>query len=191
MVWRSPLPCEALTCSPEIVRTLRLVCSPAKETDMKRSRFTEEQIIGILKEHQAGLSASELVPEARDQRCDLLQLALEVWRHGGQRGQAAEAARGREREAEEAVGGVDDGCSDAARDARKKLLRPSSRRSAVTWAMTEKGYSQRRACRLVGIDPRVHRYQSSRPDDAGLRSRLRELSVRTAPVRLSPPAHPA
>jgi putative transposase len=27
---------------------------------MKRSRFTEEQIIGILKEHQAGMSASEL-----------------------------------------------------------------------------------------------------------------------------------
>jgi len=27
---------------------------------MKRSRFTEEQIIGILKEHQAGHSASDL-----------------------------------------------------------------------------------------------------------------------------------
>jgi putative transposase len=27
---------------------------------MKRSRFSEEQIIGILKEHQAGLSATEL-----------------------------------------------------------------------------------------------------------------------------------
>lgn len=27
---------------------------------MKRSRFTDEQIIGILKEHQAGPSASEL-----------------------------------------------------------------------------------------------------------------------------------
>lgn len=27
---------------------------------MKRSRFTEEQIIGILKEHQAGLGAKEL-----------------------------------------------------------------------------------------------------------------------------------
>ena len=27
---------------------------------MKRSRFHEEQVIGILKEHQAGLSAVEL-----------------------------------------------------------------------------------------------------------------------------------
>ena len=27
---------------------------------MKRSRFTEEQIIGILKEHEAGVSVSEL-----------------------------------------------------------------------------------------------------------------------------------
>ncbi len=29
---------------------------------MKRSRFSEEQIIGILKEHQAGLGAKELSP---------------------------------------------------------------------------------------------------------------------------------
>lgn len=27
---------------------------------MKRGRFTEKQIIGVLKEHQAGLSAAEL-----------------------------------------------------------------------------------------------------------------------------------
>jgi Integrase core domain. len=47
----------------------------------------------------------------------------------------------------------------------------------VSWAMEKKGYSQRRACGLVGIDPRVYRYRSSRPDDAELRGRLRELAA--------------
>ena len=42
--------------------------------------------------------------------------------------------------------------------------------------MQEKGYSQRRACGLVGISRRVYRYRSVREDDAGLRRRLRELS---------------
>jgi len=46
----------------------------------------------------------------------------------------------------------------------------------VDWAMTERGYSQRRACGLARIDPRVYRYRSSRPDDEGLRQRLRELA---------------
>ncbi len=39
-----------------------------------------------------------------------------------------------------------------------------------------KGYLQRRACGLVGIDPRVYRYRSTRSDDAGLRQRLKELA---------------
>ncbi len=47
----------------------------------------------------------------------------------------------------------------------------------MNWAIRDKGYSQRRACGLVGIDPRVHRYRSSRPDDAALRKRLRELAA--------------
>lgn len=46
----------------------------------------------------------------------------------------------------------------------------------MSWAIEEKSYSQRRACALVGMAPRVYRYQSTRPDDAELRQRLRELS---------------
>ena len=42
--------------------------------------------------------------------------------------------------------------------------------------MKEKSYSQRRACKLVGIDPRVYRRKPRRPADMELRKRLRELS---------------
>ena len=46
----------------------------------------------------------------------------------------------------------------------------------MNWAIEEKSYSQRRACALVGMAPRVYRYTSARPDDKELRQRLRELS---------------
>jgi putative transposase len=46
----------------------------------------------------------------------------------------------------------------------------------VDWAMKEKAYSQRHACAVVGIDPKVYRYRSQRPDDVGLRQRLRQLA---------------
>jgi putative transposase len=46
----------------------------------------------------------------------------------------------------------------------------------VTWAIQEKSYSQRRACALVGVDPKTYRYASRRPDDGQVRARLRELA---------------
>ena len=46
----------------------------------------------------------------------------------------------------------------------------------MNWAMTEKGCSQRRACGLVGIAPKTFRYVSTRPDDVGLRDRLKALA---------------
>ena len=42
--------------------------------------------------------------------------------------------------------------------------------------MKEKGYSQRRACKLVGIEPKTCRYVSRRPDDGAVRARLRALA---------------
>ena len=45
---------------------------------MKRNRHTEEQIIAILKEHEAGMKTADLWPEARDQRGELLQLESQV-----------------------------------------------------------------------------------------------------------------
>ena len=46
----------------------------------------------------------------------------------------------------------------------------------MTWAVGEKSYSQRRACRLVGLQPKTYRYVSSRPDDGALRTRIKDLA---------------
>ena len=43
--------------------------------------------------------------------------------------------------------------------------------------MKERGHLQRRACGLVGMDPWVYRYRSTRPDDGAIRQRLRELAA--------------
>jgi putative transposase len=55
-------------------------------------------------------------------------------------------------------------------------LKPAARRLAVARMVEQHGRSQRRACRLIGIDHSVLRYRSKRPDDAPLRQRLRELA---------------
>jgi putative transposase len=46
----------------------------------------------------------------------------------------------------------------------------------VTWAINEKSYSQRRACALIGLDPKTYRYASRRSDDVEIRDRLKTLA---------------
>ena len=47
----------------------------------------------------------------------------------------------------------------------------------MSWAIDEKGYSQRGACRLVGLHAKTYRYCSRRTDDSTIRERLRELAA--------------
>lgn len=60
---------------------------------MKTGRFTEEQIIGVLKEHEAGPQGGRTGAGDRRQRSDDLYLKVEVRRHGSQRDTAAEEPR--------------------------------------------------------------------------------------------------
>ena len=47
----------------------------------------------------------------------------------------------------------------------------------MTWAITQKSYSQRRACGLLGLQPKTYRYASKRTGDEELRRQLRDMAA--------------
>ena len=75
-----------------------------KDQTMKRKRHTEEQIIAILKEHEAGVKTADLCRKHGISEAELLQLEGQVRRARSLRGQASEGAGERERPAKEAQG---------------------------------------------------------------------------------------
>jgi putative transposase len=54
---------------------------------------------------------------------------------------------------------------------------PAQRRAAVGWLRARYAFSERRACRLVGVGRASARYRAVRGDDAVVRARLRELAA--------------
>lgn len=56
------------------------------------------------------------------------------------------------------------------------MVTPAVKRQAVAHLCGAYEVSQRRACRTIGFDRTSMRYRSIRPDDAALRTRLRELA---------------
>ena len=50
---------------------------------MKASRFSEEQIIAVLREQEAGAKTAEVCRAARDLGRDILQMEGQIRRHGG------------------------------------------------------------------------------------------------------------
>ena len=136
---------------------------------MKRSRFTDEQIIAILKEQETGVAVTELC-----RKHGVSSASFYAWKakYGGL--DVSDAKRLRALESENAklkklLAAAMLDCRHAERDARKKLLTPGSRRNAVAWAIKEKSRSQRRACGLVGM----HRRPTARRPPRSGRARPR------------------
>ena len=122
---------------------------------------------------------------------DVLQVEGEVRRPGCVRRQAAEGARGRERQAEEAAGRGDARQRDPEGRQLKKMVTPAVEAGGRGSPVQAHEVSERRACQVIGVDRSTIRYRSPRPDDATVRERIRELASRTAPVRLSASASSA
>jgi putative transposase len=140
---------------------------------MKRSKFTEEQIIAILREQEAGAKTAEVC-----RRRGISGATFYAWKakFGGM--EPSEAKRLKALEDENAklkrlFGRGDAGQHRYEGSAVKKVVTPAARREAV--AHLEQGYemSERRACSLIGADRSSVRYRHRRPDDRDLREVLR------------------
>ena len=144
---------------------------------MKR-RFTEEQIIGFLKQAEAGVAVKELC-----RKHGFSDASFYTWRakYGGMNVSEAKAparARGREREAEEVACRVVARCRGAQGGAGPKAVTPQAMREAVATMREKTPISERRACRLVGISRSVLTYQSkSDPGNVRLSARIGELAA--------------
>lgn len=111
---------------------------------MKKSHFSEEQIIGVLKEHAAGIGVAELC-----RKHGISDATLYTWRkrYGGMEVSDAKRLKALEDETPASRSSLLNRCSTWRRCARhSELLTPGARRSFLSWAIEKEGYSQRRAC---------------------------------------------
>nr|WP_156444653.1 IS3 family transposase [Sphingomonas sp. CCH20-B6] len=143
---------------------------------MKRKQFSEEQIIGILKEAEAGAVVTELC-----RKHGMSSATYYAWKakFGGLEVSDAKRLRSLEEENARLKRLLADTMLDNAglKDLlSKKLVAPAAKRQAVAHLQATLGMSERRACAVVGADRTSMRYRSCRADDGDLRSRLCELA---------------
>ena len=102
-----------------------------KRRTIRWSRFTREQTIGVLKEHQEGATAADLCRNHGKTHAMFYTWGLRYGAMEVEDVHKLKAAGGRAPQAQEAAGGADAGPGNAEGDAGKKLLTPGSWRAAV------------------------------------------------------------
>ena len=143
---------------------------------MKRSRFTEEQILFALKQVAAGQQVADVC-----RQMGISEATFYVWkkRYGnlGLLEIRAPAAAGRERPAEAIGGRSDAGSAHPSGSRQKKDLTTSKRRDIARWIRDCFQLSVRRSCSLIRLRNATWYYRSQARDSGALRQRLRELAT--------------
>ena len=140
---------------------------------MKRSKFSDEQILKIVREGEAGRKVADLCRTHGITEQTYYRWKSKVRRPRAQRDAAAEAARGRESPPEADRGRANARHSGVESGGGKKVVGPSAKRVAVGWLVDARTTSLRRACRVVGLSTATWRYRRrGRADNAALLARL-------------------
>ncbi|WP_085989785.1 IS3 family transposase [Rhizobium sp. CCGE 510] len=143
---------------------------------MKKQRFTEEQIIAVLKEQEAGAKAADLC-----RKHGISEAPFYNWKakYGGMEVSEAKRLKALEDENARLKKLLAEQMLDAAALREllfKKMVGPVAKRDAVTHLKTVMGLSERRACQIISADRKTIRYRSSRPPEVELRAKLRDLA---------------
>lgn len=126
---------------------------------MKKSRYTEEQIIGILKQHEAGVKTADPCREH-----GISTAIIYGWKSkfGGVDVREAQRLRRMENEdgrLKQLVGGPEPTQGDTEGGDLRKRLELAELRKEEALVSTEVGQSQRTACKLLGVDRSSYRYK--------------------------------
>ncbi|MBN1369145.1 MAG: IS3 family transposase [Dehalococcoidaceae bacterium] len=143
---------------------------------MKAGQYTEEQIIAVLKEGEAGARVADLcrkygMSDATYYNWKAKYSGMSVSDLKRLKALEAENRRLKQIVADQALDNL------ALKELLfKKLLTPEVKRQAVSHVRERLGLSERRACNLVNIAVPVYRYKPKPDNDDGIRKRLRELA---------------
>src|SRR5690606_17999969 len=143
---------------------------------MRKSRYTEEQIVNALKQADAGMKVEDIC-----RKLGITPTTFYRWKakFGGM--EVNEARRLKQLEEENRR--LEQLVANQALDiqmlkavVRKKMVKPAAGRQAVGYLLRTFGVSERRACRVIGLCRSSYRYEPRREEPMELLQELRQIA---------------